>query len=123
MFNPLFGKRNAVYLTVKYRNGAGFSIRSSRKMKLVTSIHAWWQEVMHSVEKEPVHYILRLDFQSLFGQIKTWSTYRVAKEELNFQFTLQEKGNAVYVSTGRKEPGFLILSSGKKEMLSSRHVK
>ena len=27
----------------------------------------------------------------LFGQMKTWSTYRLAKEELNFQFTLQEK--------------------------------
>ena len=63
MFNPLFGKRNAVYSTVKYRNGAGFSICSSRNMKLVASIYvSSGKKSMRSVEKEPVHYILKLDF-------------------------------------------------------------
>ena len=60
------GKKCGLYfLTVKYRNGAGFSICSSRKMKLVASIYvSSGKKSMRSVEKEPVHYILRLDFQS-----------------------------------------------------------
>ena len=50
------GKENAVYSTVKYRNGAGFSICSSRKMKLVASIYvSSGKKSMRSVEKEPVH--------------------------------------------------------------------
>jgi len=57
--------------------------------------------------------------------MKTRSTYQVGKEELNFQFTLQEKETTdiLYTQLLAEEPGFSILSSGKKEMLSSWHVK
>ena len=57
----------------------------------------------------------------LFGESKTLSTYRVAKEELNFQLTLHERETKCCVRVDwQKSSGFAILSSGKKEMLSSQ---
>ena len=64
--------------------------------------------------------------------LSTYRVYRVLKEELNFQLTLHEKEKekekeketkcCVRVDW-QKSSGFSILSSSKKETLSSRHVK
>ena len=91
---------------VKYRNGAGFSIRSSGKMKLVASKHVYsGKKSIRSMEKRTCPQYRRakgwyrwIFNPLLIGQMKTRSTYRVAKEELNF--------NSIH-------------SSGKNEMLYS----
>ena len=62
--------------------------------------------------------------------LSTYRVYRVLKEELNFQLTLHEKEKEKEKETKccvrvdwQKSSGFSILSSSKKETLSSRHVK
>ena len=45
------------------------------------------------------------------------------KKSWIFNSLFREKWNAVFVSAGRKKPGFSILSSGEKKMLSSWHVE
>ena len=60
--------------------------------------------------------------------LSTYRVYRVLKEELNFQLTLHEKEKEKETKCcvrvdWQKSSGFSILSSSKKETLSSRHVK
>ena len=88
---------------LKYRNGADFQSALQVKMKLVASKHVYWQEVNPLCGKKNLSTISKGKkswyswiFNPLFGQMKTRSAYRVAKEELNFQFTPQEKNELLY---------------------------
>ena len=79
---------------------------------------------IRSVEKEPVHYILRLDFQSALWTNE--KTVNVSSGKRRAEFSIRSSGKRnemLYTCRLAEEPGFSILSSGKKEMLSSRHVK
>ena len=87
------------------------------------------KKVIRSVEKEPVHNIegqkgwYSWIFNPLFGHMKTRSTSSGKREA---EFSIHSSGtrnDMLYTRRLAEEPGFSILSSGKKKMLSSWHVK
>ena len=128
MFNPLF-RKNALYSTCQIFQRSWIFNPLFRYNEtgvdytclVASSQSALWKN-MSTISKGKKAGIAGFSTRSLdkwkHGQRIEWQ-----KKSWIFNSLFRKNGNAIFVSARRKEPGFSILSSGKKKMLSSWHVQ